>query len=218
MYAPFTIAAGAPQPEEAVAPQRRERRTTEFGWHSLLAVVWLGWLGAETRVQAQPAGARAEAPSLMATYLTHFVHFTTWPDSVRAGIAARAGSGFVVGVLGSDPFGDRLEEAFRGKRFGDQPILVRRLRTDAEVRDCQLVFISRSESGRLRLLLEDLQDRPVLTVSDIPGFVEAGGHVGFHEQRSKLHFNINLEGTRRSGLTMSSQLLKLAWNLQRDRK
>lgn len=181
-------------------------------------ILLLGGLGTPMRGAAQPAGATAEAASLMATYLTHFVGFTAWPDAVRAQITAGDGPGFVVGVLGTDPFGDRLDEAFRGKRFATRPVLVRRLKTEQEMRDCQLLFISRSEAGRVRTLLEALQDWPILTVSDIPGFVGVGGHVGFHEERSKMHFDINLEGTRRSGLTMSSQLLKLAWNLQRDRK
>jgi len=154
----------------------------------------------------------------MATYLTHFVGFTTWPPSVRTELDRPSAAGFVVGVLGTDPFGERLDEAFREKRFGAHPIVVRRVKSDEEALECHLLFISRSESGRLRTLLPCFKDRPVLTVSDIPGFVGAGGLVGFHEEGGRMYFDINLEGIRRCGLSMSSQLLRLARNLESDGK
>jgi hypothetical protein len=55
-----------------------------------------------------------------------------------------------------------------------------------------------------------LQDSPVLTISDIPGFGDTGGMAQFFFERGRLRFTIRVDAVKRSGLKMSSRLLNLA--------
>ena len=51
---------------------------------------------------------------------------------------------------------------------------------------------------------------PVLTVGDQNGFVQAGGMIGLRVEDSRVRFDVNLAAAQRAGLTLNSQMLKLA--------
>lgn len=59
-------------------------------------------------------------------------------------------------------------------------------------------------------MLRALGQTPVLTVSDAPGFVQAGGMIGLKLRGGRIGFDINHGAARATGLVLSSQLLKLA--------
>jgi hypothetical protein len=58
--------------------------------------------------------------------------------------------------------------------------------------------------------LSALAALPVLTVSDMPGFIEHGGMVQFVLENDNVRFEVNLSAANKSGLALSSQLLKVA--------
>jgi hypothetical protein len=67
-----------------------------------------------------------------------------------------------------------------------------------------------SEQGRVRAILEVIQKLPILTVSDMPHFVARGGMIEFVAQPSNVRFEVNRAAAERAGLSLSSELLKLA--------
>ena len=79
-----------------------------------------------------------------------------------------------------------------------------------------VVFIAASEQRRLNAVLRALSHQPVLTVSDIDGFVEAGGGIGLVTEDDRIRFDINRATLARDQLTLSAQLLKLARRLVGD--
>jgi hypothetical protein len=50
----------------------------------------------------------------------------------------------------------------------------------------------------------------VLTVSDIPQFSQRGGIIQFVQESNKIRFEVNLACAMAAGLTLSSELLKVA--------
>ena len=50
----------------------------------------------------------------------------------------------------------------------------------------------------------------VLTVADIPDFVKQGGMIQFVLDGNTVKFEINVAASRRAGLKLSSELLKVA--------
>src|SRR2546430_867752 len=97
--------------------------------------------------------------------------FVEWP----AQAFASQRSPLVIGVLGSDPFGAALDEVVRGEVVNGRTLEVRRYQRVEEVKDCHILFISRSERPRLEQILAHLQGRSVLTVSDLEDFARQGG-------------------------------------------
>lgn len=140
-----------------------------------------------------------------AAFLYTLLKFVEWPD----GIAAGAPPPLCLAILGQDPFGDDLE-AVRGKIARGRTVVIRRYRRVEDVKECDLLFISASERGRLARILRQLQGSPILTVADQDGFCEAGGMINLVTARNRVAFEINVAAAQRAGLRISSQLLKLA--------
>jgi hypothetical protein len=76
--------------------------------------------------------------------------------------------------------------------------------------------MSSSEDRELARDLEALHGAPILTVSDIPDFVSRGGMIQFVLIDNRVRFEINVSNAERAGLTVSSQLLKVAVSVRRD--
>jgi hypothetical protein len=140
-----------------------------------------------------------------AAFLYNFAKFVQWPAD-----AASLGASMRLCILGRDPFGGLLESSLSGKTVGDKPIDIGRVSDARQLNGCQVVFISSSERGQADTILEALSTRPILTVSEIPGFDAMGGMVNFYIEDRRIRFEINPKAAARSGLRISSQLLKLS--------
>src|SRR5207248_1219657 len=91
-----------------------------------------------------------------------------------------------------------------------QKLVVERYRTVEEIKTCHILYISQSESNRLDHILEKLDKKPILTVSDIPGSAPQGVMIRFFPEGSKIRFRINAEAAREAKLSLSSILLRVA--------
>jgi hypothetical protein len=142
--------------------------------------------------------------ALKAAFLYNFATFVEWPPETFPDARAP----FTVGVLGRDPFGDLLEETFRGKTVGGRRIAVKRSRDVDDLRSCQLVFLPEGEATARAL--NALKGASVLTVGESDGFAEDGGCVNFYIDGLRVRFEINPEAAKRANLKISSKLLRLA--------
>ncbi len=113
-----------------------------------------------------------------------------------------------IGLLGEIPFVEALE-VLQGKTLKNRKLLIKRV-TEAEVPACQVVFIGASEKRRIGEILNDLGDRPVLTVSEVEGFPQNGGMVNLLAEGNHVSMEINPRAATRVGLNISSQLLSRA--------
>jgi YfiR/HmsC-like len=140
-----------------------------------------------------------------AAYLYNFGRFVEWP----AKAAAKNGP-FTVCVLGQDPFGPTLDTILAGETIAGKNVVAKRISSPQESSDCQILFLSAAEAGQLNKIMQDLDSEAVLTVSDIPQFSQRGGMIQFVLEGDRVRFEVNLNATRRAGLTLSSELLKVA--------
>jgi YfiR/HmsC-like len=143
---------------------------------------------------------------LKAAFVYNFAKFIQWPPKTYAGPE----SPFSICILGSDPFGEVIDDTLRGKTVADHPVVVRRDKDPAAARQCQIVFVSASEKHRLPEILASLKGANVLVVGDVDGFAAAGGAIELTLQDNRVRFAINPDAADRSGLKISSQLLALA--------
>jgi YfiR/HmsC-like len=162
-------------------------------------------------VIALARAAEAEPPTateheVKAAFLFNFGKFVTWPSE-----AFKRDGTLAIGVLGDDPIAEVLEHTVRDKQIQDRRIDIRRLRSAKEAGDsCQMVFIAAGERDRIGEILQVLGRSSVLTVSDMPDFVDRGGMISLLLDEKKVRFEVNLFAVEQAGLKMSSQLLKLA--------
>lgn len=147
-----------------------------------------------------------------ATYLYNFSRFVDWPVRV---VQAQSDS-FAICVLGQDPFGPALNATLADETINGKNVVAKRIPRPEEAVNCRILFISSSEEGHLKQILAVLDRASVLTVSDLPQFSRRGGMVQFVLDGNRVRFEVNLTPAEHAGLTLSSELLKLAANVRRS--
>jgi hypothetical protein len=143
---------------------------------------------------------------IKAVFLFNFPEFVDWPPRAFAGPE----SPLVIGILGHDPFGAYLRNMVQGEIVNHRPLSILACHTLAEAAGCQVLFISRSEAGRLPEIFRGLKGHSILTVSDADAFDLAGGIIRFATENNKTRLKINLEAAQAADLTLSSKLLRRA--------
>jgi hypothetical protein len=147
-----------------------------------------------------------------AVYLYNFGKFVQWPAN-----AADKDGEFAVCVLGQDPFGPALDAALAGATIGGKQVVARRISSPQESANCRILFLGSTEGARLKKTMEALDKEAVLTVSDIPEFSQHGGMIEFVTEESRIRFAVNLDAAQQAGLSLSSELLKVATAVRRRR-
>lgn len=141
-----------------------------------------------------------------AAFLCNFTKFAEWP----APAFDNAQSPLIVGVLGEDPFGSKLDSAAKGLLVHGRPVVVKRFSVSPKARECHLLFMGRDSGVKIFDVVESVSSLPVLVVSDLKGFAAGGGGIGFVEKDGAIHFEVNLAAVENNGVKLSSGLLKLA--------
>ena len=165
-------------------------------------VLFLLLPGGGTNLFAQ---ATSKEYQIKAAFLFNFMQFVEWPPTVLK----NADDPFRIGVLGQDPFNAALEDTVQGETISNHKIIVEHAMQVDDLKNCQLIFISKSEKKHVAEILSALDDKPVLTVSEIEGFAERGGGINFYLEGNKVRFEVNPDAARHDGLKVSSQLLSL---------
>ena len=156
---------------------------------------------------AWPAAAEGSLEiAIKATDLYKFAAFVDWPPSAFAGPTDPA----VVCVAGDDPFGAVLDQAVRGQRIGERPIVVARLERVDRGAPCHILFVAPSRRQPPAEALDKVRGQPVLTVTDDAGDASARGMIDFVLRGDHVRFRIDPRMAERSGLQISSKLLSLA--------
>ena len=190
---------------------RDQARWPVLSLRPLLTAVAAAWVFlAIPALQAQ--NPRPTDYEVKAAYLYNFGRFIEWPGKVTA---AQGGS-FTVCVLGRDPFGPRLDATLAGETIGGKTIVAKRISNADESGNCRILFLSLTDESRLDKIIADLDKKAVLTVSDAPQFVTRGGMIQFVLEGNRIRFEVNLAATRRAGLSLSSELLKVATAVRRN--
>jgi len=158
-------------------------------------------------------GLRAEVVPerrLKAAIVSKFPQFVEWPDAAVEGRKT-----IDVCVAAPDPFGTDLQDLVSGEELNGRTLALRRVDAPSQVSDCHVLFLP-ARSGARRTLLAAATHLPVLTVSDDPGFLDAGGIVALRVVDGRVRFEVDDGAARRVGLRISSQLLRLALSVRGD--
>ena len=142
---------------------------------------------------------------IKAAFLYNFAKFVDWPPIAPG----EEDNNFKIGILGDDPFGADID-VIENKQVRGMPLQIVRAASLNELWGCRVIFLAAGVRFRLRSILERLQERPVLTVSDTSGFAHQGVIINLITVGSKIRFEINPTAADRAGLKISSHLLRLA--------
>jgi hypothetical protein len=155
----------------------------------------------KARLEEQPN----QVNKIKAAYLFNFLKYV----DIQSEVSSTQKGERSVCVLGKDPFGVALD-SLEGRIAKGAKVRVHRVSKVLEAKACNIVFISQSKQSQLKVILETLQPLSILTVSDIAGFADLGGVIGFINKNKKIKVRINLTNARNSNIRISALLLEIA--------
>jgi hypothetical protein len=147
----------------------------------------------------------ADEEGVKAAFLYNFTKFIDWPTSAFAA----ASSPFVVCAYADAGFRKKLEETLQGEQVRGRPITVARSGVD-DPRGCHVLYFAKDAIGDQARILPALRQTPVLSVGEGRPFLEKGGLIAFVLEDDRVRFAISKRGADAAGLTISSQLLRVA--------
>ena len=149
---------------------------------------------------AQYSLAQMSAHKGQALFIYNFTKYVKWPNQA---------SNLVIGVLGDSEMLAEMNASLKGKKAGESILEIRKVTSVTEAAQCNLVYVPSSRSKDLENLINAVQEKGVLVVSE-EDMADKGASISFLLVESKLRFKINAQTIKKSGLQVSSSLLSLA--------
>jgi len=137
--------------------------------------------------------------------LFNFAKFVDWP----ANTFPDQNAPIIIGILGSDPFGEALGQTVQDREISGRKVVVRKYSDPQNAREAQILFVG-LKGDLLASALKSLEHSSVLTVGENSSFTDAGGIVCFVIRDGRVSFDINPEAGKKAGLKIGSQLLRVA--------
>lgn len=167
----------------------------------LLALAVVSTLAAAAAEQVGEADVKA-------AYLFNFTRFVEWPEGTPP-----PSDPFRLCVLANPTMTSLVERTMAGESVKGRVSETAVPASIEDARRCQILFVGQTEMTRARPMLAALRDHPVLTVSDAHRFADVGGVIEFVRVDDHVRFRVNLEAAKRSRLSISSRLLRVAFEV-----
>ena len=149
----------------------------------------------------------AQEYEIKAVYIAKLTNFITWPDTVFS----HEDSPLTLCVLGDNPFSNNLENVAAKSRSNGRVLEVQYSEVLEDTQTCHILYISPSEHRRVTNIIENLEKRPLLTISDNHTFVQLGGMIELYRNKQRqIRLAVDLESIQETGLKVSAKLLRIA--------
>ena len=152
------------------------------------------------------ADAQADEYRVKAAFLYKFGSYIEWPDRRFA----RPDSPVAIGVMGADTLADELVQIVAGRNVNGRPVRVRKLRPGDPITGLHVLFIGRTDSGRLAEILAAAKGRALLTVTESEEGLELGSMINFVAVENKVRFDVAPPPSESGNLRISARLLGVA--------
>jgi hypothetical protein len=185
---------------------------TRFGIGARLAcpllIATVALASAVAHQTAPAAVAEEQIPEYVvkAGFLFNLAKYVAWPDPAFAS----TGAPIQIGIVGEDPFEGALERTLAEKSVHSRSFQIHRFRELADIHSVHILFVPRSESGRVAQILSMVDKMPVLTVGEQAAFATGGGMVAIVIEGQKPSLHINRGAVERQHLAVDSKLLRVA--------
>ena len=172
------------------------KTATQFLFLLFLICLFMPYIHAESNINKN---------ELKSAYLYKIIKFIEWPESAFSA----PNSTFNLCVIGENPF----KAYFYG--LTDQKIQGHTLHIEhrnnyEKLTECHMLYMALAEESEVMILINKLQNLPILTLSDSPNFAKNQGMIGFITQKNRIGFEINLTAALSSHISIRAELLEVA--------
>jgi hypothetical protein len=181
--------------------KKRESKKRLCLWETIpLVFLWLAImcnpnLLAEAKMQHSPAEVKAQI-------LFAIVPFVDWP--VGSGVEDTS-KPFIISVIGENPFEHYLD-AKLSKKIKNKTLGIRYIKKAEDIGATNLLFIGEMGHQELQRIVDQVRDKPILTVGNTEGYWKRGVHINLLDDRT-IKMEINEMATRQAGIKLSPSIL-----------
>jgi len=144
-----------------------------------------------------------------AAFLYRFLDFVEWP-------AAKKDSGsIVIGVMEAPQVETELQRIVQARAQRGRSIAVKRVTSIEEATAVNVLFIGMRDRQRISRIAAALRRLPILTVTDAPDGLDAGGMINFVTS-DRVRFEVALDAAERAGLHLNANLLAVALRVRKS--
>lgn len=140
---------------------------------------------------------------IYAGFMYHFGKYIQWPT-------AKSSGDFVIGVVGSSPINSALDALAGSKDINGRKIVIKPVSSSGDLSACNILFIPKSDHGKLSGYTSAGKSNSVLIVTESDGSTSQGSVVNFIQDAGKVRFELSEDGATKNGLKVASELKKLA--------
>jgi hypothetical protein len=156
------------------------------------------------------AGDTSES-AVKSAFVYNFARFTKWPEESFS----QSPNEFKLCLVGEEP-NEQFFSNLTDKRIAGRPIIIEIRSRLIDLNLCQIIFLSGTDHSLIPRVLAAVEFKPVLTIGEMTGFSEIGGIFTIINVDGRMRFQANIKSIKRSGLKISSRLLKLAKIVEAD--
>jgi len=150
------------------------------------------------------AGGPAEGEDeLKSVIVKNFLRYSTWPES-----ALPAGP-ITIGVIGRTSFAQVLHGLLDGKSVNGRLVQTVELKPGSDARQCRLIYVATDKSSEIKQILASVRSTRTLAIGETDKFLEYGGTVNLLLLDGHMGFEVSLDALDRTGIEISSKLLRL---------
>jgi YfiR/HmsC-like len=150
-----------------------------------------------------PAATASEPEDeLKSAIVLSFLRYSDWPEP------APAGQPLTVGVIGRPSLLPVLRRVLEGKLVNNRPVRILAVKDLSDPHCCQVIYLATGKSDEIQQTLASARLAHSLTIGEAGRFLEYGGAVNLILVDGRMTFEVNLDALGRSGVAISSKLLR----------
>jgi hypothetical protein len=177
-------------------------------WLLRACLLWVFLCGFCTAQTQTPERSEAEW-QVKAAYLFKICAYVEWPPAALKSPE----SPLQIGILDADDLADYLSGIVAGRATQGRSVTVLKLKRGDSLTGLGILFIGRSNAGRLAQILSTIKGQPTLIVTDMDEGLALGSMVNFVLVEGKVRFEVAPKTATLSNLTISSQLFAVAYRV-----
>ncbi len=140
-------------------------------------------------------------------FIYNFSKYFDWPAETK-------NSDFIIQVLDQDAVYNKLTEIVKGKTVGSQRIVVKSISSYEEIDSkAQILFVSNRQSRHFSKIIEKLNNKPVLLITESNDFIEKGAMISFVKVNEAIRFEFCPSRATNAGLVTDGRLKQLAYKV-----
>lgn len=143
---------------------------------------------------------------IKAALVEKFSNYIEWPEKNNLTDLPN----ITVGLIGKTSFGEALKEIYKDVKLKGKDVIINNFSRKNKL-DSQILIIGEMEESEFKSLYEQIKDKPILIITDIENYTEAGPHICFYlSEEGNVRFKFNKKTFDKTGLYVSHMLLRYA--------